>query len=216
MCQQLALGEMRQQEGPGPVRAGLPAGAVSVASQLHASVEGSETSPPTATGPGALPAPPSQRRQGHRPVAGAVTRGSRSDRGQEVGAWERLRGSGDLRVVRIQGLLLAEAGWSPARLGFCPPTPVLVAPRQSSGSGPLPGAGLCQALASGPSWVRWSLPGAGCFGTGQASWCWALGPSLEAWPVPGWESSGFSPLPSPPRVEGPAKVPSCLAPPVHI
>ena len=159
---------------------------------------------PTATGPGASACPAPRRRQGHWPVAGAVTRGHTVTGGQE-GAASGLVGSGrDLRVVRIQGLLLAEAAdWSSLRLGFCPPTPVLMAPRQSSGLGPLPGAGLCQALASGLLSGQVELPRAGILG--QAAGLLGAGPwPLEAWPVPGLESSAvLTAAHSPPRVRGP-------------
>ena len=137
----------------------------------------------------AITCPPPAGGEGTRTVVGAVTQGQCT--GQGGGGVLRGRrwpagsvGSGwDLRVVRAQGHLLAKAaGWSSLRLGFCPPTPVLVTPGHSSGLGPLPGAGLCQAPA-GRLLSRQVEPplSAGLFG----AWAWPL----EAWPVPGLESS---------------------------
>ena len=105
-----------------------------------------------------------------------MLRGRRGPAGSVGSGW-------DLRVVSAQGRLLAKAaGWSSLRLGFCPPTLILVAPGRSSGLGPLPGAGLCQAPA-GRLLSRQvePPPSAGLFRV--SAW------PLEAWPVPGLESS---------------------------
>ena len=93
-------------------------------------------------------------------------------------------------------LVLAQAGVLSSHTGP-------VAPGQSSGLGPLPGAGLCQALA------RWLLSGqveppqAGV--SGRAAGLLGAGPwPLEAWPVLGLESSAFlTAAHSPPGVRGP-------------
>lgn len=84
--------------------------------------------------------------------------GSRSDWGAGA-AWRAGSvGSGqDLRVVRAQGLLLAEAaGWSSLRLGFCPPTPVLWLQGRAVASGPCQGQACARRWPVGSSPGRWS------------------------------------------------------------
>ena len=103
-----------------------------------------------------LPHPPQEARA---PDSGwSCDTGSRSDQGAGGGRRAGWVGSGrDLRVVRAQGLLLAEAaGWSSLRLGFCPPTPVLWLQGRAVASGPCQGQACARRWPVGSSPGRWS------------------------------------------------------------